>query len=126
MEVVQGAGLAGLAARLAGQVDLLVSNPPYVATEEEEAAGAAGLAAAWAGGRRGLGLTNHLLDSLPSLLSSAGLAYIVLEQCNSPDQVVASVRQQGLHCQVVKERRAGREFLKVIKISKLPFSKSAL
>ena len=48
--------MAGLEERLQGQVDLLVCNPPYVSTAEEEL-GDTGISAAWAGGSRGLHIT---------------------------------------------------------------------
>jgi methylase of polypeptide subunit release factors len=54
--VVQTDILEGLSTRLRGQVDLLVCNPPYVATEAAEV-GARDLSAAWAGGPQGLAVT---------------------------------------------------------------------
>ena len=74
--------------RLHHSVDILLCNPPYVATEAEETGGK-GLTAAWAGGKDGMKVTREVLDSLEELLSLNGAAYIVLEQCNQP----ASVRQ---------------------------------
>ena len=88
VEVVRTETVQGLAERLHHSVDLLLCNPPYVATEEEEKGGR-GLTAAWAGGREGLGVTRQVIDSLELLLSQTGAAYLVLEQCNQP----ASVRQ---------------------------------
>ena len=56
MQVVQCDVMSGLEARLCGQVDLLVCNPPYVATEDAEVGGR-DLSAAWAGGQAGLAVT---------------------------------------------------------------------
>jgi release factor glutamine methyltransferase len=53
--------------RLYGQIDVLIFNPPYVPTEEEEAAIAQSqgeIAGAWAGGFDGMAVTNRLLDEL--------------------------------------------------------------
>jgi release factor glutamine methyltransferase len=59
--VVQGDLLSGL--RLSGQVDVLVFNPPYVPTsEEEEWAGP--VVYAWSGGGMGMQVTSRVLDSL--------------------------------------------------------------
>ena len=88
VEVVRTETLQGLEERLHHSVDLLLCNPPYVATEAAETGGK-GLAAAWAGGKEGLKVTRDVIDSLEQLLSPKGAAYIVLEQCNQP----ASVRQ---------------------------------
>ena len=49
-------------------MDVLIFNPPYVPTmEEEEQAGqeTASIAAAWAGGQTGMTATNTLLDAVP-------------------------------------------------------------
>ena len=83
VEVVRTETVQGLAERLHHTVDLLLCNPPYVATETEETGGK-GLAAAWAGGEEGLNVTRQVLDSLEQLLSPSGVAYIVVEQCNQP------------------------------------------
>ena len=76
------------------------------------------ISAAWAGGRDGNTLTDSLISQLDGLLSPAGLAYLVLEQCNRPDQVIGRVRGQGLGCRKVLERRAGRELLTVVRIDR--------
>ena len=93
----------------------MVCNPPYVSTGEEEVSSGTQLAAAWAGGERGMSVTRELLRALPSLLSqqagvlvswprqawssrlvptmilivvmTQGVAFIVLEQCNKPKEV---------------------------------------
>ena len=85
LEVVRTSVLSCLS--LNGKVDLLLCNPPYVATDEQEVGGQ-GLSAAWAGGRRGLGVTQAVIEQLRDVLSPLGLAYIVVEQCNKPDEVL--------------------------------------
>ena len=57
------------------QVDLLVCNPPYVSTAEAELSSGTQLAAAWAGGERGMSVTRELLRALPSLLSQQVLVF---------------------------------------------------
>ena len=131
IEVVRTSVLSCLS--LKGKVDLLLCNPPYVATDEEEVGGQ-GLSAAWAGGHRGLGVTQAVIEQLRDVLSPLGLAYIVVEQCNKPEEVVTNlgikvvvnevfqvlkdVEERGLDCKVVLERRAGRELLKILRISR--------
>ena len=78
-----------------------------MSTGEEEVSSGTQLAAAWAGGERGMSVTRELLRALPSLLSqqagvlvfwtssdmilivvmTQGVAFIVLEQCNKPKEV---------------------------------------
>ena len=59
--------VAPLLPRLLHHVDVLIFNPPYVPTEEEEALNAqvqGDIAGAWAGGFDGMAITNRLLDDL--------------------------------------------------------------
>ena len=117
VEVVRTRTVQCLEERLHHTVDILLCNPPYVATQTEET-GSKGLAAAWAGGEEGMDVTRQVIDSLEELLSPSGVAYIVLEQCNQPASVRQYVGTLGFTCTTVIERRAGREHLSVIKISR--------
>ena len=77
--------------RLGSSVDILLCNPPYVATQDQET-GQTGLQAAWAGGKDGMNVTRDVIDGLGDLLTESGVAYIVLEQCNKPASVSQYVR----------------------------------
>ena len=107
--------LDNLYSRLTATVDILLCNPPYVATSESEA-GNHDITAAWAGGFQGMNVTKEVIDSLTIVLSTTGVAYIVLEQCNQPKKVVEYIQRIGLRYEIILERRAGREFLTVVKI----------
>jgi release factor glutamine methyltransferase len=59
--------VGSLRPRLFRSIDVLIFNPPYVPTEEEEALDAQAegdIAGAWAGGFDGMAVTNRLLDDL--------------------------------------------------------------
>jgi len=97
-------------------VDLLVCNPPYVATDNNEV-GHNDIKASWAGGSLGRNLTDQLIQMLPKILSkNEGCAYIVLEQCNHPESVREMAKSLNMYADFVLSRRAGREFLSVLKI----------
>jgi len=115
LEVINTTTLDHIAERLKHSVDILLCNPPYVATEQSEA-GHADISAAWAGGEEGMDVTKQVIDSLEGILTDSGVAYIVLEQCNKPEQVMDYIRTLKFNCEIVLERRAGREFLKIVKI----------
>ena len=102
---------------LEGRVDLLVCNPPYVATSEAETE-FQDLRASWAGGEAGRNVTDRVIRSLPCLLSEKGLAYVVLEQCNRPKEVETIAQDLNLETEIVLKRRAGRELLSVLKLSR--------
>jgi release factor glutamine methyltransferase len=59
-----------------------------------------------------------VLSALPELLSPRGLAYLVLEQCNRPAAFMERADRPPLACQLVLARRAGREHLYVVRISR--------
>lgn len=74
---------SGILPRLAGTVDLLVFNPPYVPTPEEEVQ-RGGIAAAWAGGWKGRQVIDRLLPQIPQLLSNSGEMLMVTVPENDP------------------------------------------
>ncbi len=63
IDVIQCDLLGPLLPRLHGAVDVLLFNPPYVPTPDEEVA-RGGIAAAWAGGNRGRMVTDRLLPAV--------------------------------------------------------------
>lgn len=103
-----------LAADLAGpikdhEIDVLIFNPPYVPTESLPAGPESGerdslsaqdvrehdsklLELSYAGGADGMEVTNRLLEQMPSVLSSRGVAYVLLCAQNKPEDVKARVR----------------------------------
>ncbi|KDN50301.1 hypothetical protein RSAG8_01637, partial [Rhizoctonia solani AG-8 WAC10335] len=112
-----------LNSRLRGQIDVLIFNPPYVPTEEEEATIAQSqgeIAGAWAGGFDGMAVTNRLLDELNSVLSPKGCFYLVALKQNNPQGIIARMREQwSLNGKIILQRRAGREHLFIIRFTRL-------
>ena len=118
IEVINTRTLQCLQERFGGCVDVLICNPPYVATEDRET-GSRDIVAAWAGGCDGLEVTKEVIGLLDSVLSSTGVAYIVLEKCNKPTEVKKYVERIGFQFSTILERRAGIELLSVVKISRI-------
>ena len=113
------ADLAGpLLARLAGRVDVLAFNPPYVPTPPEEVT-SGGIAAAWAGGHRGRVVIDRALPALAALLApGGGEAFIVTVAENAPAEVLAEMARLGAPGEVVLERGADEERLVVLRCRK--------
>lgn len=106
--------------RIDGAVDLLIFNPPYVVTtEEEEAAeqGRAGLGGAWAGGTSGTKLLDAFIQNhtIPQLLRHGGRFYVVAIRQNDPPSLVRAMQGIGLEANIVLQRRANREQLFIIR-----------
>ncbi|WVQ93922.1 hypothetical protein IAU59_001000 [Kwoniella sp. CBS 9459] len=110
-----------LSARLRNNIDIMVFNPPYVPTDLQELNATQSerdIGGAWAGGSDGMEVTNILLRQLPDLLSSGGKLYLVAVAQNKPGQIIQDMQQIGLLAEEVIRRRAGREHLSVLRITK--------
>ncbi|CBQ72218.1 related to MTQ2-Putative S-adenosylmethionine-dependent methyltransferase [Sporisorium reilianum SRZ2] len=123
IEAVRSSLLDGLRARLKGQMDVLLFNPPYVPTEEEEemlAQSKAGIEGAWAGGATGTRLVDALIDggAVKDVLAQGGRFYLVAIKQNDPAGLVRRLAAQGLDAEVVLARRAGGEHLHVVRAIK--------
>ncbi|KAF8168239.1 S-adenosyl-L-methionine-dependent methyltransferase [Crassisporium funariophilum] len=123
IQVVNASLAAPFHHRLKHNVDVILFNPPYVPTTEEEAYGAQdskNLEGAWAGGSDGMQITNIFLDRVESLLSSNGRFYLVaLKQNNIPKICQAMEERHQLRGEVVLQRRAGREHLFIIRFVRI-------
>ncbi|KZW02638.1 putative methylase [Exidia glandulosa HHB12029] len=111
------------AQRLRRKIDVLVFNPPYVPTSADEvldAQDAGGIAGAWAGGKDGMRVTNVLLGMLDDLLAPEGRFYLVALKQNDIPGITRRLREeQRMDCKIVLQRRAGREHLHVLCITRL-------
>ena len=121
-----------------GQVDILVFNPPYVPTDElpkqdrrfisdADSGDKADferdsylLSLSYAGGKDGMETTDRLIDSLPSVLSKQGCAYVLLCAQNKPEEVKQRIRGFGPDWKVLtvgeSGKQAGWEKLQIIRI----------
>jgi HemK-related putative methylase len=114
-DVVQGDLTSALEPRLAGLIDVLVFNPPYVPTPPEELLGE-GISRSWAGGERGREVLDQLLPRVQHLLSERGTLYLVLLACNDPAEVADILAKEGgFRSKLVLRRRAGREDLSIVR-----------
>ncbi|KAG8993888.1 hypothetical protein FRB90_000575 [Tulasnella sp. 427] len=80
--------LGGLERRLARRVDVLLFNPPYVPTLEDEAMMAQddkGIAGAWAGGMDGMGITNTLLKDVEAFFIFNQKGEVLISRLFRPD-----------------------------------------
>ncbi|WWC66988.1 uncharacterized protein I206_100895 [Kwoniella pini CBS 10737] len=107
--------------RLKGKIDILLFNPPYVPTDSTELQDTQELrdiGGSWAGGNNGMIITDVILDQLPDLLSSNGKMYLVTIVQNKPLEIINKMQLKGLICKEMIKRRAGRELLSVLRISR--------
>merc|ERR1711915_264756 len=99
-------------------IDVLVFNPPYVPTEDEEISGN-GIEISWAGGRDGRRVIDRALPQIASLLRKPdGVCYMITVDDNRPSELATVLQQDyGLYMVPLVRRRARNEYLTVQKIS---------
>ncbi|KAJ3527950.1 hypothetical protein NMY22_g9585 [Coprinellus aureogranulatus] len=122
LDVVNTAFALPLQERLHGKVDVVLFNPPYVPTSFEEAQMSqvqGDIGGAWAGGWDGMEVTNKFLEQVNGLLSETGRFYLVaLKQNDVPEICARMLDRYQLQSEIVIERRAGREYLYIIRFTR--------
>ncbi|KAI8463128.1 MAG: S-adenosyl-L-methionine-dependent methyltransferase [Monoraphidium minutum] len=117
VDLVRSDLLTPLSRRLQGCVDLLLFNPPYVPTPDDELL-RPGIARAWAGGHRGRLVIDRLLPLLPALLAPGGSCLMVTVLENEPEGIISEMAALGLAGSVVLQRFADEECLKIVRLQK--------
>ncbi|KAL3937438.1 MAG: hypothetical protein SGARI_002128 [Bacillariaceae sp.] len=115
--------------RLEGKVDMLLFNPRYVPTPNEEVAGNS-IEASWAGGDKGRLVIDRALPQIARLLrrkkrsstSSEFVArcYMITVDDNDPEEIATILKAQQQHSMKMEpwvRRRAHNEYLTVQKIT---------
>jgi methylase of polypeptide subunit release factors len=106
----------GFAPHFWGSVDVLLFNPPYVPTPDDEVGGR-GISAAWAGGEDGRVVIDRLLPLVGAMLSPRGVFYLLLVEDNRPEEIAALMRERyGFRAETVARRKARNEYLSVLKL----------
>jgi release factor glutamine methyltransferase len=108
---------SALLPRLAGQVQVLLFNPPYVPTPDEEVGGT-GIEASWAGGVDGRRVVDRAIDQIAQLLEQPnGVAYLITVDDNRPVELARLFLNKGLEMKPLFRRRARNEYLSVQKLT---------
>lgn len=103
-------------AGLLGQVDILIFNPPYVPTPDDEIQGT-GIEVAWAGGGNGRVVIDRFLPHVKELLSKTGVCYMVLVQDNKPNDLKQILKRvYNISMEVIHRTKAKNEMLMIVKL----------
>lgn len=103
------------------EFDVIVFNPPYVPTDEEElqrALQSRDISASWAGGKDGRQVIDTFLSDVGDFLSRNSVVYLVLLDANKPEEVMENARRLGYSVKTVKQRKAGIEQLYILRFQK--------
>lgn len=121
--------LSALLPRIRGKVDILVFNPPYVPTPDEEVppsqwvydADGCRINAAWAGGWKGRVVIDRVLPLVDEVLSPNGHFFMVTVLENEPEEILKDVTSRtGLHGRIALQQSADEEMLKILHFSRRP------
>jgi len=126
VEVIQTDLFFAMKERMKNKIDILLFNPPYVPSSEEEfkeirtkaLQGEEVIDVAWAGGLHGTQVLDHLLPFLSEILSPCGYFYLVVIEENNPSQIISKLKSQGFHHKILVAKRAANEMLYILKFFK--------
>lgn len=109
-------------------VDVLIFNPPYVVTPDEEIDSSEishdnpfndKIIQSWAGGTDGRLIMDRVFDAMDDILSANGSAYILVIEENKPKEIIANMKLKGFCGAIVGERRIRGEHLYVIRFQRI-------
>lgn len=110
-------------------VDVLLFNPPYVVTSDDELYGQQqegqenttierNLVYSWAGGKDGRRVTDILLEQLDDILSPSGVLYLLLLRENKPEEIIKQLNDSNFKAVKHMERRIPGEYLYILKVTR--------
>lgn len=115
------------------EIDLLIFNPPYVVTTNEELQSKVqpssstssrngdfntNIIKSWAGGVNGRVVMDRVFTHLDQILSPNGIAYILVIEENKPREIIENLKKMKFRAEIVKERRIRGEHLFILKIQR--------
>lgn len=110
----------------ANAVDILIFNPPYVVTTDDELVDDAtgggafneNIKKSWAGGVDGRRIMDQVFDRLDTILAKNGIAYVLVIKENKPHEIIVKLKAMKFDAAIVAERRIRGEHLIVLKIQR--------
>ena len=117
LEAVECDLASALLPRWKHAVDVLLFNPPYVPTPDDEVGGN-GIEASWAGGLNGRVVIDRAIPQIAQLLAKPnGIGYMITVDDNLPEDLQSQFGSHGLTMVPWVRRRARNEYLTVQKLT---------
>ena len=102
--------------------DVIIFNPPYVTTDDDEYQRALkdkDIYASWAGGKKGSETIFKFLDQLKNNIKQNGILYLLLSKENEYHTIISRIKNEcGFDFDVLMKKRAKNERLAVFKFYK--------
>lgn len=111
-----------------GLIDVLIFNPPYVVTPDEEIdsyepsqdnAFNDKIIQSWAGGTDGRIIMDRVFDAMDNILSANGIAYILVIEENKPNEIIENMKTKGFAGSIIAERRIRGEHLFILRFQRI-------
>uniref|UniRef100_A0A8C9LI39 Methyltransferase small domain-containing protein n=1 Tax=Piliocolobus tephrosceles TaxID=591936 RepID=A0A8C9LI39_9PRIM len=100
------------------QFDLIVFNPPYVPTEQDEM-NTTNIVASYAGGKYGREIIFKFLLNVYAYLNKSGVIYILLEKNNKPHEIMNHTHiTEKFLCSLLKKKKTLNETIFIYKLKK--------
>ncbi|XP_076248694.1 hemK methyltransferase 2 [Calliopsis andreniformis] len=99
--------------------DIVVFNPPYVITDDEEILNDRHLFKAWAGGTNGRKVMERVFPKIPDILSDTGTFYLLVIKENGPEHILRIFKGLGMVGKIVAERKIRGEHLYILRFRKI-------
>lgn len=106
-------------------IDILLFNPPYVVTENEEIYNRNSgvefndnIIKSWAGGVNGREIMDKVFVELNNVLAVDGVAYVLVIKDNKPNEIIADLVKLKFSATVIGDRKIRGEHLFVLKIER--------
>mmetsp|Transcript_20178 Transcript_20178/g.29951 ORF Transcript_20178/g.29951 Transcript_20178/m.29951 type:complete len:261 (+) Transcript_20178:255-1037(+) len=102
---------------LENAVDIVLFNPPYVPTPDDEL-GSTGIECSWAGGKDGRQVINRAISQLARTLAKPnGQIFMITVDDNAPEDLAQQFANVGLNLKPWVRRRARNEYLTVQRLT---------
>lgn len=104
--------------RTCGQFDIILFNPPYVETEQDEL-NKTDIVASYAGGKQGREVILKFLHTVYDHLSNNGILYLLLEKSNIPHEIMTSTLiSEKFYYTELKKKKTLNETIFIYKLRK--------
>ncbi|XP_031840347.1 hemK methyltransferase 2 [Nomia melanderi] len=99
--------------------DVVVFNPPYVVTSDEEILEDRLLFKSWAGGTNGRKVMDRVFPKIPDILSDRGTFYLLVIKENDPEDILRIFKDLNMKGEIVAERKIRGEHLYILRFRKV-------
>ncbi|XP_071878048.1 hemK methyltransferase 2 [Bombus fervidus] len=99
--------------------DIVIFNPPYVVTSDDEISNGQILFKAWAGGTNGRKVMERVFPKIPDILSNTGVFYLLVIKENDPENILRTFMDLNMVGKIVAERKIRGEHLYILRFTKI-------